>query len=72
MVQRMEQGELSLDAMLETYRRGHELLQFCRGRLEAVEQQARLFDSSISSANHGQDRPNVTPATPAGEVGDTV
>ena len=35
----MEGGQLPLDQMLDSYRRGAELLAFCRGKLEAVEAQ---------------------------------
>lgn len=44
LVQAMEGGQLPLDRLLDSYRRGAELLQFCRGRLEAVEQQVRLLE----------------------------
>ena len=30
--------------LLDGYRRGAELLQFCRGRLEAVEQQVQVLE----------------------------
>ena len=40
----MEAGQLPLDKLLESYRRGAELLSFCRGRLEAVEQQVRVLE----------------------------
>lgn len=40
----MEAGHLPLDRMLESYRRGAELLGFCRARLEAVEQQVRILE----------------------------
>ena len=42
----MESGQLPLDALLDSYRRGGELLGYCRGRLEAVEQQVRLLEDS--------------------------
>ena len=37
-------GQLPLEGLLEGYRRGTELLQFCRGRLEAVEQQVKVLE----------------------------
>ncbi len=40
----MERGEMALDRLLESYRRGAELLAFCRGRLEAVEAQVKVLD----------------------------
>lgn len=44
LVASMEAGQLPLDRMLESYRRGAELLAFCRERLEAVEQQVRVVE----------------------------
>ncbi|MEO7057742.1 MAG: exodeoxyribonuclease VII small subunit [Caldimonas sp.] len=44
LVAAMEGGQLPLDGLLSSYRRGAELLQFCRTRLEAVEQQVRVLD----------------------------
>ena len=40
----MEAGQLPLDRLLESYKRGAELLSFCRGRLEAVEQQVKVLE----------------------------
>jgi exodeoxyribonuclease VII small subunit len=44
LVQVIESGQLPLEQLLSGYQRGAELLAFCRGRLEAVEQQIRLLD----------------------------
>lgn len=44
LVAAMEAGQLPLDQLLESYRRGTELLGFCRGRLEAVEQQVKVLE----------------------------
>ena len=44
LVQSMEGGNLPLDTLLDGYRRGAELLVFCRGRLQAVEQQIRVLE----------------------------
>jgi exodeoxyribonuclease VII small subunit len=44
LVQQMEGGQLPLDQLLDGYRRGAELLAFCRARLQAVEQQVRLLE----------------------------
>jgi exodeoxyribonuclease VII small subunit len=44
LVATMEAGQLPLDHLLESYRRGAELLGFCRSRLEAVEQQVRVLE----------------------------
>ena len=40
----MEAGQLPLDRLLDTYRRGAALLNFCRGRLESVEQQVKVLE----------------------------
>jgi exodeoxyribonuclease VII small subunit len=44
LVQAMEGAQLPLDRLLESYRRGAQLLGYCRARLQAVEQQVRLLD----------------------------
>ncbi|MDY0329865.1 MAG: exodeoxyribonuclease VII small subunit [Thiomonas sp.] len=43
-VQAMEGGQLSLDDTLSSYKRGNLLLQYCRGKLQAVEQQVQVLD----------------------------
>jgi exodeoxyribonuclease VII small subunit len=44
----MESAQLPLDQLLGAYQRGAQLLAFCRGRLEAVEQQVkRLEDGQL-------------------------
>ncbi len=40
----METGQLPLDQLLEKYRRGADLLNFCKSRLEAVEQQVKVLE----------------------------
>jgi exodeoxyribonuclease VII small subunit len=44
LVQQMESGQLPLDQLLDGYRRGADLLAFCRGRLQAVEEQVKLLE----------------------------
>ena len=44
LVQQMEGGQLPLDQLLDGYRRGAELLAFCRGRLQAVEDQVKVLE----------------------------
>lgn len=44
LVQRMEEGQLPLDQLLDNYRRGAELLALCRSRLSAVEQQVKVLE----------------------------
>jgi exodeoxyribonuclease VII small subunit len=41
---RLESGALPLDQLLAGYQRGAELLQFCRGQLDAVEAQIKVLD----------------------------
>jgi exodeoxyribonuclease VII small subunit len=44
LVQQMEGGQLPLDQLLDGYRRGAELLAYCRGRLQAVEEQVKVLE----------------------------
>ena len=44
LVQRMEDGQLPLDQLLDNYRRGAELLDACRSRLSAIEQQVKVLE----------------------------
>lgn len=44
LVVQMEGGQLPLDELLDAYRRGAELLAFCRGRLQAVEEQVKVLE----------------------------
>ena len=44
LVQQMESGQMPLDELLDGYRRGAELLAFCRQRLQALEQQVKVLD----------------------------
>jgi exodeoxyribonuclease VII small subunit len=45
LVAAMEAGQMPLDRLLDSYRRGAELLQFCRGRLKAVEDQVKVLEN---------------------------
>ena len=40
----MEAGKLSLEESLAAYKRGAELLQHCRGRLDDAQQQVRVLE----------------------------
>ena len=40
----LESGELPLEQMLAGYHRGAQLLQFCRDKLQAVENQIKVLD----------------------------
>ncbi len=44
LVAAMESGQMPLDQLLEGYRRGAALLEFCRGRLAAVEEQVKVLE----------------------------
>jgi exodeoxyribonuclease VII small subunit len=44
LVQRMEAGQMPLEQMLDSYKRGAELLELCRSRLAAVEQQVKVLE----------------------------
>ena len=44
LVSAMEGGQMPLEQLIENYRRGAELLQFCRTRLEVVEQQVKVLE----------------------------
>ncbi|MFY8119298.1 MAG: exodeoxyribonuclease VII small subunit [Roseateles sp.] len=44
LVASMEGGQLPLDQLLDSYRRGAELLGFCRARLQAVEEQVKVLE----------------------------
>lgn len=44
LVASMEAGQLPLEQLLDSYRRGAELLGFCRARLQAVEQQVKVLE----------------------------
>ena len=44
LVAQMEGGQLPLDQLLDSYRRGAELLGYCRLRLQAVEDQVKVLE----------------------------
>ena len=44
LVSELESGQLPLDRLLQGYQRGAQLLTYCRGRLEAVEQQVKVLE----------------------------
>ena len=54
LVAQMEAGQMPLDRMLQSYQRGAELLSWCRGRLEAVEEQVKVLEN-------GQLKPWIEP-----------
>ncbi len=44
LIGRIESGQLPLEQLLQGYERGAQLLAFCRGKLQAVEQQIQVLD----------------------------
>ncbi|MDO9467701.1 MAG: exodeoxyribonuclease VII small subunit [Thiobacillus sp.] len=44
-VAEMESGQLPLEASLAAYKRGAELLQYCRQQLAAAEQQVKILEN---------------------------
>jgi len=40
----MESGQMPLDRLFDSYRRGAELLAFCRARLDAVDAQVKVLE----------------------------
>ena len=54
LVAAMDAGQLPLDQLLAQYQRGAALLRFCREKLDAVEQQIRVFED-------GQAKPWAAP-----------
>ena len=62
-VAEMESGQLPLEASLTAYKRGAELLQYCRQQLSDAEQQVKVlengallpFKAAQSSRNEGAD-----------------
>ena len=47
LVAKLESGELALEQLLVGYKRGAFLLEFCREKLTAVEQQIKVLDGSV-------------------------
>jgi exodeoxyribonuclease VII small subunit len=46
LVGRLESGQLPLEQLLSAYQRGAQLLQFCRNRLQAVENQIQVLEGN--------------------------
>jgi exodeoxyribonuclease VII small subunit len=47
LVAHMESGQLPLEQLLSGYKRGAELLAYCRAQLDAVEQQIKVLDNGL-------------------------
>jgi exodeoxyribonuclease VII small subunit len=54
LVAKMEGGQLPLDELLDGYRRGAELLGYCRSRLQAVEEQVKVLEDGQLKAWGGE------------------
>ncbi len=44
LVQSMESGQMPLDTLLASYKRSARLLEFCRSRLQAVQDQVKVLE----------------------------
>ena len=51
----MESGQLTLDDALAAYRRGSELLQFCRQRLDEAQQQVQMLENGALRSFEAED-----------------
>jgi exodeoxyribonuclease VII small subunit len=47
LVGQLESGQMPLEQLLGGYQRGAQLLQFCRDKLAAVEQQIQVLDQGV-------------------------
>ena len=47
LVTQMEAGELPLEASVSAYQRGSELIKYCAGQLNKVEQQVKVLDAGL-------------------------
>ncbi len=50
LVSRLDSGEMPLEQLLSGYQRGAQLLQFCRDKLQAVEDQIKVLDGGTLKA----------------------
>lgn len=50
LIAQIESGQLPLEQMLSGYQRAAQLLGFCRGQLEAVQEQVKVLDEGQLSA----------------------
>jgi exodeoxyribonuclease VII small subunit len=50
LVAQLESGDMPLDQLLGGYQRGAALLQFCRSKLQAVEEQVKVLDNGVLKA----------------------
>ncbi|OGS75181.1 MAG: exodeoxyribonuclease VII small subunit [Gallionellales bacterium GWA2_55_18] len=69
----MEAGKLPLEDSLAAYKRGAELLSFCRGRLEDAQQQVSVLENGVlkdfsANGETGQ-AASIKPLVPSGAEG---
>ena len=58
LVERMEEGELSLEESLKTYERGMELSRACQKSLDAAEQRIQILSEKDGAAEPGNFQPD--------------
>ena len=47
LLEKLESGNTPLSELLGAYRRGAELLDYCRGQLQAIEDQVKVLDGKL-------------------------
>lgn len=60
LVSQMEAGELALEASVSAYQRGAELIKYCAGQLDTVEQQVKVLDAGLLKPYAGDDKDEVS------------
>lgn len=60
LVSQMEAGELPLEASVSAYQRGSELIKYCAGQLDKVEQQVKVLDASLLKPFSVDDKDEVS------------
>ncbi len=55
LVDKMESGELPLEASLDAYRRGSELVKYCAAQLERVGKQVKVLEGEMLKPFDGDD-----------------
>jgi len=59
----MEAGKLSLEDSLAAYKRGAELLSYCRSKLEDAQQQVRILEEGVLKDFSGTGGSGQSPST---------
>jgi exodeoxyribonuclease VII small subunit len=55
LVEKMESGELPLEASLDAYKRGSELVKYCAAQLERVEKQVKVLEGDMLKPFEGDE-----------------